>query len=86
MESGSQRAPQKQHPKKQCISDAVGEFIDGPSKRCCCHRWFGQMIQAVGENNTWFVLMMGRKESCHQQCLQWNTWLHISPLNIVIPI
>lgn len=44
------------------------------------------MIQAVGENNTCFVLMMGRKESCHQQCLQWNTWLHISPLNIVIPI
>jgi hypothetical protein len=49
MESGGQRAPQKQIATNQRASGAAGKFIEGPSKRCRRQRWFGHIIQAMGE-------------------------------------
>jgi hypothetical protein len=49
MESGGHRAPQKWLAANQRVSGAVCEFIEGPSKRRHHQRWFGRIIQAVGE-------------------------------------
>ena len=77
MESGGRRAPQERLATNQHVSGAVGEFIEGPSKRRRRQRWFGHIAQAVGEKR-YLVRTMERKESCHQQFLKWSTWLHLS--------
>jgi hypothetical protein len=49
MEVGGRRASQKRLAPNQRVSGSVGEFIEGPSKRCRRQRWFGHIIRAVGE-------------------------------------
>ena len=50
MECGRRTAPQKRLATNQRVSGAVGNFIEGgPSKRRRHERWFGHIVQAVGE-------------------------------------
>jgi hypothetical protein len=49
MEGGRQSAPQESLATNQRVSGAVGNFIEGPSKQCHCERWFGHVLDAVGE-------------------------------------
>lgn len=49
MEGGRRSAPQKRLASNQRVSGAVGNFIEGPSKRRRRERWFGHVLRAVGE-------------------------------------
>jgi len=47
----------------QRVSGAVGEYIQGPTKRRRRQRLFGHIISAVGEKNTLLGSTMGVKRS-----------------------
>jgi hypothetical protein len=49
MEEGRRTVGQKRLSPNQRVSGAVGEFVQGPSKRRRRQRWFGHIITAVGE-------------------------------------
>ena len=49
MEEGRRMVGQKRLSPNQRVSGAVGEFVQGPSKRRRRQRWFGHIITAVGE-------------------------------------
>jgi hypothetical protein len=50
MEAGRRTASQKRLAPNQRVSGAVGDFVEGgPTKRHWRERWFGHVLQAVGE-------------------------------------
>jgi hypothetical protein len=85
MEEVRQTSGQKLLSPNQRISGAVGEFIEGPSKRRRRQRWFGHVITAVGEKKYLVRFDNGEERELPSAVLKVEQATASIPPDILIP-
>jgi hypothetical protein len=85
MEAERRAASQKRLAPNQRVSGAVGEFIEGPSKRRRRQRLFGHVIQAVGERRYLVRFDNGEEKECASNVLKVESALSSLPPDMPLP-
>jgi hypothetical protein len=85
MEGGCWSAPQKRLASKQRVSGAVGNFIEGPSKRRHCERWFGHVLRAVGEKKYLIRFDNGEEKEFPSAVLKVEHMIASLPPDVLLP-
>lgn len=85
MEGGRRSAPQKRLASKQRVSGAVGNFIEGPSKRRHCERWFGHVLRAVGEKKYLIRFDNGEEKELPSSVLKVEHMIASLPPDVPLP-
>jgi len=87
MEVQRRTAAQKRLTPHQRVSGAVGDFIEGgPSKRRRPQRWFGHVIQAVGERRYMVRFDNGQEKELPSNVLKVESALASIPPDVPIPV
>jgi len=87
MEVQRRTAAQKRLAPHQRVSGAVGDFIEGgPSKRRRPQRWFGHVIQAVGERRYMVRFDNGQEKELPSNVLKVESALASIPPDVPIPV
>jgi hypothetical protein len=87
MEAGPRTVRQKRLAPNQRVSGAVGEFIDtGPSKRRRRERWFGHVIEAVGERKYLVRFDNGQEKELPSNVLKVEDMVASLPPDVLLPI
>ena len=87
MEVQRRTAAQKRLAPHQRVSGAVGEFIEGgPSKRRRRERWFGHVIQAVGERRYLVRFDNGQEKELPSNVLKVESALASIPPDVQVPV
>ena len=85
MEGGRRSAPQKRLASNQRVSGAVGNFIEGPSKRRRRERWFGHVLRAVGEKKYLIRFDNGEEKELPSAVLKVEHMIASLPPDVPLP-
>ncbi len=86
METGRRAAGQKRLCPNQRVSGSVGEFIEGPSKRCRRQCLFGHVIRAVGEKKYLVRFDNWEEKECSSNILKVESMAASLPPDVPLPV